>query len=405
MSALIPPSQRYSEYLKLLKEDFVAVAKLQWLYPDGTVAFESKSDFLQDGTLSVNFQNGSRRMANVFLENTYNQHAIDPNKIWFGQQVRLLMGLVLPDNTEFFLPQGVFYINDPQHVFRPSQNTIELPLVDKWAYLDGTLFGNLEGNYIANINDNIFAHIANILLLDRGNGIKIDNFNPVLSSHFLNKTVTLPDGTVIPVTKAPYTLRIEPDGKTYADALLSFADMLIAIIGYDNTGRLRVEPSSEDISDATKPVMWEYKLTEKEFLGGTYAYKMSDVYNVVRVVGAILNGAQAKGEAINDNIASPTSIYSSLGKRVRPLETNSNCYADSQCQELAEYRLKRLTILQNSVSFESSPMYHFQENSLVLMNRPDRNSAEKTRHLINGFSIPIAQTGIMTINATSVHDV
>lgn len=116
-------SERWSLYLDTLKTgSFQKLAKLEFLWPDGTVNFvvdnnpnnpKSKA-FIQDGNLTVNFNNGQRRSASVTLANIDGAFSYEVNKIWFGTQVRLSEGLVLPNGEEFYLPQGVFYIKDPQ---------------------------------------------------------------------------------------------------------------------------------------------------------------------------------------------------------------------------------------------------------------------------------------------------
>ena len=401
MAQIIGREARYQAYLDTLKADFTPYTEVEVLNPDGTIDYTIGNDFVQEGSVNVNFNNGTRRTASVTLENTYTKRTISPNGIWFGQQFRIKSGLILPDGTPYLLPQAVFYVNDPELNIQPNTNTITLNLTDKWAYLDGTLFGNLEGNFVAEINSDIYDTIAALLMIDRGNGIPIDNVKPVLTSYFRGKTVVLPDGSVVSVTKVPYQMRVEPDGKTFADILLEFNNMLSGIIGYDNTGRLRIEPSSYDIDDWNKPRMWEFHLSEREFLGGTYSVQMSEVYNVVQVVGQILNGMQAKAEVVNDDISSPTSIYSSLGRRVKRI-TDDNYYADAQCAALGAWHLKRLNALKQSVSFTTSPIYHLQENTLVSIVNQQKGS-ELTPHLVNGFTLPIG-AGSMQINVTSIDD-
>lgn len=403
MSATIVGREaRYQAYLEMLKHEFTPIAQLELLNSDGTVSEKIADDFIAEGSLNVHFQNGTRRTANITLDNGLNKRFIGLNSLWYGQQIRLSQGLILPDGTPYLLPQGIFYLNDPNHEFQPNANTLHIPLIDKWASLDGTLFGNLEGNYVANINDDIYENISAILGIDRGNGIPIDNVKPLLSSYFINKTVTLPDGTEIPVTNVPYEMRVEPNGNTYASVLLEFNKMLTGIIGYDNTGRLRVEPSNYDIDDSNKPLQWEFNLTEKEFLGGTYTPKMSEVYNVVQVIGTVLNGYQAKGEAVNDDVSSETNIYSSIGRKVLRIE-DTTYYADEQCEALAQWYLKRTKALQSSISFNSSPIYHLQENMLVAVANPE-NNFEMENHLIDGFTLPIG-LGQMTITTTSINKI
>ena len=49
---------------------------------------------------------------------------------------------------------------------------------------------------------------------------------------------------------APYTLEVDPGSGTYAEVILGFAEMLNAWIGYDATGRLRIDPSQDDLLDS-----------------------------------------------------------------------------------------------------------------------------------------------------------
>ena len=145
-------TNRYAQYLQALKsgKGFQKLSKLEFLQPDGSVAFSlgntfkrgymtthDSRAFIQGGTLNVSLQNGERRKATVTLANLDDAFDYNINKIWFGQQVRLLMGLVLPDGTDFYLPQGVFYIKDPQAVCQPDSRPVTFPLVDKWNYLNG----------------------------------------------------------------------------------------------------------------------------------------------------------------------------------------------------------------------------------------------------------------------------
>ncbi|MHC1722434.1 MAG: hypothetical protein AB9836_04415 [Aminipila sp.] len=395
------PQENFELYLYALKNGYIFNYKLEFLNPDGTIAFIVKKDFIQEGSLNVSFQNGTRRTANVTLENTYKQNAIDINKIWFGQQIRLLAGTILPNGVEYYIPQGVFYIKDPDETFEPNLKTVNLELIDKWSYLDGTLHGNLEGNYIANINDLISQHVSKILQLDRGNGVPIDNVTPLISNCLINKTTTLPDGSITYWNKVPYTMRKEADNNTYADVLLEFNTMYSGVIGYNNVGVLCIEPSNQDLSDAGKPVLWKFDLTSKEFLGMKSSHKQSSVYNDIIVVGAIANGKQAKGRAENNDISSTTSIQRIGRKTLRIVD--SKYVSDAQCKELAEWQLKRKKIKEKSITFKTTPIYHLIENRLIELNRLDDNISQ--RYLIGGFSMPISQIGQMSINATSINEI
>lgn len=405
-------ARRQSEYMRQIKGSFVKLCRLRFLNPDGSTAFALDNNpfnrrsgaFIQNGSISGNLQNGQRRQADVTLSNLDGKYDYQVNRVWFGQQIALDEGLYLPDGSEYYLPQGVFYVSNPQEGFLPGQRTAVYSLVDKWAYLDGSLFGNLEGTYEVPVNSNIFSAMQSVLDLDRGNGQKVDAVPGIFTSYFNSKTTVLPDGTSISQLLTPYTLRIDSESGTYADVILGLASMLAAQVGYDNTGALRVEPSEDDILDISKPVQYAFTPAEAQFLGATYTVKNSEVYNDIIVMGEALNdGPQPVGRATNLDPMSDTNIYTSLGRRTKR-ETGAGYFTQKQCEDLAVWKLKRMSVLQKAVTISCQQMFHISENNLVTIHRTDKQGAPVERHLITGFSRPLAQTGPMTINAVSVND-
>lgn len=405
-------SEDYMRYLNALRGPFVKLCRLRFLNPDGSTAFALDNNamgarsgaFVQDGSVSVNLQNGQRRQASVTLSNVDGTYDYSVNKLWFGQEIALDEGLILPDGREFYLPQGVFVVSTPTEEFRPGQRTVTLTLLDKWAMLDGTLFGNLDGTYQANVNTDIFDGIRSVLGIDRGNGVKVDRVPAVFTEFYNGKTQTLQNGSVVALTKSPYTLTVDSEDGSYADVILGFAAMVNAWVGYDPSGALRIDPSQDDILDTTKPVLWTFSPEETQLLGATYTVKNTEVFNDIIIMGEALDSEpQAAGRATNLDPASDTNIYTSLGRRTKR-ESAAGYYTDKQCEDLAVWKLKRMSVLQKSVDISCGQMFHIRENDLVLLTRPDKPGAPQERHLIMGFQRPLAQTGEMTISAVSVND-
>lgn len=50
-------------------------------------------------------------------------------------------------------------------------------------------------------------------------------------------------------------------------------------------------------------------------------------------------------------------------------------------------------------------MYHLNENRVITVRRTDKRDSPIEKHLINSFSLPIGESGAMTINATSINDI
>lgn len=403
--------RKFDQYMAKLKTNYTPAIKIDWLNPDETVQREITNDYIDmSGTLSVNMNNGSRRTCEITVDNTGGKFPIDVSGIWYGQKIKLWMGLYLDDGTPYYFPQGVFYISSATEYNEPSRRVVSLQCVDKWAFLDGSLFGNLEAIFTAPIGANIYELIEDVLLASRytGENVKlnheplinaVDPIQPMFTYYYVNKTY-IDGGKRYKAIETPYEIRMEY-GKTYADILLELATILGAYIYYDVDGRLTIEPTQDDISDASKPIMWTFTPLEQEFLAEQSQHDFTAWYNDVIVVGYVVNGLQATGRAQNKNPSSPTCIQRNGIKTKEPYQ-DTTYYTNQQCNELANYYLKRLTIHQRSVTITSAPIYHIRENRLVYCVRPYTMVREPL--LVSGMSIPIGTTGTMTINATSVND-
>lgn len=403
--------EKYYEYINKLKGNFSPAIKIQWLNKDNSVQKEITNEYIDmSGTLSVNMNNGTRRTCDIKVNNTNGEFPIDISSVWYNQKIKIWTGLYLDDGTPYYFPQGVFYITSATETNTPTGRTVTFQCSDKWCFLDGSLYGYLDGIYIVPLGTNIYDAITKLLQTSRFTGKNVidndeplenavDSSSPVLSSYYINKTYT-DGGKTYKAIETPYEIRMDY-GKTYADVLLEFATILGAYIYYDVDGRLTIEPTQDDISDASKPILWTFTPDEQEFLSEDSTHDFQTFYNDVIVVGYILNGHQAIGRAQNTNLSSQTCVQMNGLKTKEPYQDTAY-YTDEQCNELAAYYLKQLTIKQRSVTITSSPIYHIRENRLVDCIRPYTYVQEPL--LVSGFSIPIGTTGSMTINAISVNE-
>lgn len=399
----------YEAYLQALKGPFVKLARLRFLNPDGSTAFavgnnpehDRPGAFLADGTMHMSWQNGRRRSADVTLKNVDGEFDYNVNHAWFGTEIALDEGLVLPDGSEFYIQQGVFLIETPDEELDPVRRTITYHLVDKCANLDGALLGNLEGTYEVEVGTNLFDPIAALLAEDRGNGLPLDATPPVFTSWYNGKTQLLPDETSVLLTDAPYTLTVE--GGTKWDVIEGLCSMLNAWVGYDESGALRVDASQDDIADGDKPIAWDFRMKDVQLLGASYTALNTEVFNDYIVVGEKMsNYAQPSGRAENFDPASDTNIDLIGRKTYR--ESAAGYATDTQCIDKANWMLKRVSVLKKSVSISCSQMFHLRGNDIVTIERADKPGNPVERHLVMGFSRPLDGTQPMTIDAVSVAD-
>ena len=403
--------QRQRDYLRSLRRPFVKLCRLRFLNQNNTTAFALDNNrknkrgraFIADGNVTANLQNGQRLSATVTLENTDGAYNFDLNKIWFGQRVAIDEGLVLSNGQEYWRQTGIFVIDNPRETLSPGQNTVTYNLLDKWADLDGTLGGNLEGTYEVPLGTNIFQPMDALLKEDRGNGTAVDNVNPVFTEYYNGMSQELPDGSEASMVLSPYTLTEDGDGGTRGSVILGLGGMVNAWVGYDNTGRLRIDPSQDDILDAQKAVLYRFSREEATLLGLAYTVKKEDVYNDYIVVGEQLDDySQPGGRASNYDPKSDTNILL-IGRKTKR-ESASGFATVTQCRDLAEWRLKRSGILQKAVSVSCSQMFHIELNSLVEIVRTDKPGSPIERHVVQGYTRPLASSGNMTITAVSTAD-
>ena len=415
-------AQRFQDYLRIIAnpDRMQIISKIEFLNPDDTVAYaldgiykrryggyaDSRA-FLQDGNINISLNNGQRRTASVRFENLDNAFDYAVNKLWFGQRVRLLKGVILSDGSEFYLPQGVFYFNSPKTAWKPNARTTEYQLVDKWAYLDGTLFGNLENTYEVLRGTNIFSAMQGILNLSRythkatvNYADMIDGVKPLFTDYYNNRYNTI-NGAQVPMNLTPKTVTTAMGG-TYGKVMLDLNSILVGWIGYNANGALEVDPSQDDINDADKPVMWSFSENSKTFLGLDETANPSQVFNDVIVWGENLDGGVVGARATNYDPTSDTNA-NLIGLKTHTESSDIN-YSNEQCQALANWYLKRKTVLQKSVTFSSTQMFHLRENNLVSVLRSDKPNKPIEKHLIQSMTIPLKVSGSMSITCTAISD-
>ena len=404
-------NEKYLDYLQMLRKPFQKLCRLRFLQPDGSTAFMLDNNargiragaFVAQGQINHNWQNGRRTSASVTLDNVDGDYDYNFNSVWFGQEIALDEGLVLSDGeTEFYIQQGVFLIDTPTETVQPGNRVVSYNLVDKVAMLDGGLGGNLEGTYQVTLGTNIFTPIASLLAEDRGNGYPVDRVLPVFTEYYNSKTQTLPSGSTASMVLSPYTLTVD-GGRTKWNVIEELVAMVNGWVGYDESGALRVDPSQDDILDSSKPISWAFSMDEAELLGMAYTVKNTEVYNDYIVVGDQLSDySQPKGRAEIFDPASPVDINAIGRKTIRVQKAGFG--TDTQCKDYAEWMVKRASVLQRSVSISCSQLLHIRGNDLVTLARTDKAGNPVERFLIQGYSRPLASTGSMTINATSVQD-
>lgn len=156
----------YNKYIERVSENVRRAIKVEWLNFDESVNFEFTNSLYDINVdLNVNYQNGTRRTCTLTLDNSKNKFPVNFNGLQIGQKFKLWMGIYIDNETPYYLPQGVFYVSNPDELYSHNAKTITINGVDKWAFLDGTLHGKLSGTYTTNIGVNLYDATRKLLRL------------------------------------------------------------------------------------------------------------------------------------------------------------------------------------------------------------------------------------------------
>lgn len=200
----------------------------------------------------------------------------------------------------------------------------------------------------------------------------------------------------------PYDIVVDSDGGTIADVISELNTVIAGMIGYDQRGSLRVDPSQDDISDADKPILWTFSPENSTFCGLDESIQNAETYNDIIIIGEDLKDNAIYGRATDYDPSSPTNV-NRIGRKIYR-ESRSSYWNAEQCVDLASFLLKQKTVLQRSITVRSTQMFHLYENGVVAVKRTDKPGQPIERHLIQSFTIPLAETGEMSVNATSISD-
>lgn len=354
----------FQDYLAEIEKPIrESLTKVVFLRADETPLFEVTNEISTDGSLNIQNKNGVRRSVGFGLDN-FNQQFFPEldSPIWLGKKFKLYMGYRI-DGEDFYLPQGVFVMDDP--MVESETNTVQINAVDKFGLLDGSLGGELDSIFIINAGVTVNTAVRSVMLLS-------NDTKPIII-----------DSTVASQT-LPYQI-IKETGDTLGSILEELALAFSCNVYYNEDGSLVFE---KDISDAIKGSLYDFIVEDNEvnYAGGNTRHKFREVYNACLVIGDNINGSIATGEVLNNDLLSDTSIPN-IGYKRTLVIYDDIIYNSSLAIERAKYELKRAMTVGTEGSLTSVQMYHFDVDRVITITN-ERLNFDHKRTLINSISIP-----------------
>ena len=350
--------------------------KIELLRPDETIREEITSLISNtNGSLSVKRNNGIRRGCSFDIFNLDNKYIPNPENFYINQKFILNLGLEMPDGTDFYLPQGIFILDDPLVSSAFSESLISISGVDKFSLLNGDLGGEIGYVYIINIGTDVSQAIKSVLALSG------DTKQPIIDVSLVG-------------LKTPYTMTYQPSD-TLGKIIVDLAQLYSCSCFYNEIGQLEIV---KDVDDNIKSSLWDFSTPQFVYQGGSNQFKWSEMYNSCRVVGSNIDGVDVSYKTQNLNLLSPTSIPNLNGLERTYFYQTDTISTVQQCIDLSEYILKRKTAVQNSIQINSLAMFHLNPDEIITLT-DSKLGLDKERFLINDFSLQFNNGGTLSINA------
>lgn len=373
------------EIKRILKsEEYQARFRLLVLNADETVRYEVPQEdiILSDGSYSENYQNGQRRSVTVPLVNINGDYIPRKDNMWINTKFRLDCGLEY-NGEEYYVPRGVYILQNPQMLRGDSDKQASLSLVDKFAIFESKL-GTLEGTYEIPVGMEIKKAIQSIMLMNDRTGSPLDMKPLIYDGAFEGKVM-------------PYTLSKDA-GSNFGEILLEIAHILNAEVFYNSTGNLCFLNINDVMNDDSKPIQWNYMTTDNDIINIDGMYDFENLVNEVHVVGDNVKEKIVWAWARNEDITSPISIPH-VGRRIEYIN-DSNIMTEENAKLRAIYELRRNSFLKTSFTFTVPYNFTLLVNNLVTMTDEYYNFHQE-KFLIQSISYNIGDDNQMTITCSN----
>lgn len=377
-------------YMEAIKSPIsYSLVKVYILNEDETLYKDISEFVLNDWSIQFKKKSGQTRSGNITIINTTNQWMISPVKktFWKGTKLKIYTGIYYAQ-TAYWKDCGIFVVGNPS--INIENQTISLPLYDKFAMLDGTIGGKRAYEYRISRGCAVEQAIKNCLSEKSDGGKSFDSKSIIFPYKYMSPNEA----------KTTYDIIKDPN-MTMGELIIELATNINCDVSYNNLGNLVVEPTiitNDDFKE--KPIQWNYNDNDRCYSYPTMDIDFNNLINKIIVAGAIENGEQYKAEITNESPLSQANVYLT---EPNPLYIeDGNIISDDYCMQRAKYEMVKQGRLSAQLKFKSFYIPHLECNNLILFTNKELGFFNEL-FVIN--SISINPNYYMDISATSVNEV
>lgn len=363
----------FSDFLtKLRSRTATRIFKIERLDANENVVSELTNKVIS-GDLNFTDDLGNRKTGNILFDNNDGEFLPSPTSdIWISNKFKISTGLVMDDGTNYFISRGVFLISEIEvENDTEGSSTVRVQFLDKYSALNGQVQGVLENTYIIPVGTSISDSVIQVLL----------------DANEIKPPIIQPTAEVL-----PYTINIAAGG-TYSDILTSICQSLSWTCYFDSDGYFRFE---EPADLETTGSSWDFSTDEVTLLSCKTRFDFTEVYNVIVVIGANINGDIIRAVAEDTSPSSATSV-SAIGRHVKVIEDDL-ISTEVLAQQRADAELAVGISIVQAIDFEAMPIDVLEAGQVCTVNN-DVLGLSAVRFLVKSNTFPLTIDSDMSLNA------
>lgn len=350
---------------------------------------------LEGSSYSIDATSDIRRTCNITLIPTDSTFDVEyGGKIWLDKYVQVFIGIEDNQNNDeiVYSNLGLYLINNPEHNYDATNNTIIINGIDLMAKITGMRNGYLEGiTYQINQNAGIKQAMTSLIRDECG---------------FTKYSIDQPSPTIL----TPYEMSFGL-GSTAYNILTQLRDINANYQTYfDQDG---IFWFNQIPSGANEQVMVDDDIWNKVLISYKRSYDFESVKNYIEVFGKTQDdGYTPYGVAYEDNEDSPFYVGDNMENRIRivlsggeydniyPLGSySSTTLFNSLAQQRANYELYTRCRLQDQLELTCVPVYWLDVNWLIGITLPNKqtDTEEKQYYIIKKIDTTLGVSGSQNI--------
>ena len=353
---IVTSGYSYEQYVAMIKNKLSTVVVGVYLLNDDESIHKDISEYVAGISLSMNYNQGETRNANVTLMNFKNEWSPSPvrDTLWKGTKFKIDIGLY-NEGLLIWQPMGIYVLKNP--TYDDEKRTVALELHDKYCLLDGSVGGKTMNTYKINVGTTVEDAIVNTLKEDRGDGVSIDY------------------------------------------------NMIACDMYYDEYGNFTVSDGVDNDGGTNKPILWDFDEDDMMCTQPTIEIDFTSVVNWITVAGQIANGTQYSATVKNENPASQSNISLTIPQ---PLYIeDKNIVGNELCEARAKWELKKQSQVGVKLNFKSAFVPHLVPNGIVTYTNK-RYGWYRENFLINSISFELtgeSPSPIMSLSLSNANEV